>query len=152
MWLQAAYLEGATLARRSSAAALLDLVKAFNRVSHAALLVAAERWSFPLWILRLSVAAYRMGRRIAINGLLSNVIYACRSITAGSTFATTELRLLLLSALESVAAAFPALPLMVYVDDMFLAAIGTENYVCRMLPAAVRLLARKHKLWSSRCP
>ena len=101
------------------------------------------RWNFPLWILRLSVAAYRMGKRISINGLLSSVIIACRSITAGSAFATTELRLLLLSALDEVAAAFPTLPLMVYVDDMFLASFGSDMYVCRMLPAAVRLLARE---------
>ena len=127
------------MAQRSSAAALLDFVKAFDRMSHSALVKAAMRWNFPLWILRLSVAAYRMGRRISINGLLSCVIVASRSITAGSAFATTELRLLLLSALDAMAAAFPSLPLVVYVDDMFLASFGSERYVCRMLPAAVRL-------------
>ena len=96
-----------------------------------------------IWILRFNIAAYCMGRRISINGFLSKVVIACRSITAGSTFATTELRLLLLIALDFVAAAFPALPLMVYVDDTFLAAVGIPQYVCRKLPAAVRLLARE---------
>ena len=140
LWLQAAHLESAALAKRASAASLVDLVKAFERVSHVALLDAALRWDYPIWILRLSLAAYRLARRISINGILSGALLALRGITAGSVFATTELRLLLLVALDDVAAAFPELPLHVYVDDMFLAVVGAPRHVCRVLTDATVLL------------
>ena len=68
-------------------------------------------WDYPLWALRLSIAANRLGRRISINGMLSSDMTACRGITAGTAFATAELRLLLLTALDNVVRAFPALPL-----------------------------------------
>ena len=83
LWLQAAHLEHAALSRRESAATLIDLVKAFDHVSHTALRDQAAKWDFPAWILRLSIAAYRLGRRISISGIVSAVIYAARGITAG---------------------------------------------------------------------
>ena len=96
-----------------------------------------------MWILRLSLAAYRLGRRVAIAGVVSAIIIACRGITAGSTFATTELRVLMISALDFVHRAFPSLPLQVYVDDLFVAAEGSRQRVCRSLPVATRLLVHE---------
>jgi hypothetical protein len=141
-WLQAAVMENAALSRTAAAASLIDLTKAFERVSHVGLLAAAQRWDYPLWALRLSVAAYRLGRRVSVNSILSSVVVACRGITAGSSFATTELRLILLTALESLAHAYPALPLFIYVDDMFLAATGTPRHVCKVLTDATTHLVR----------
>ena len=45
---------------------LLDLIKAFDRVSHLWLVRKAKRLQYPLLILRLSIAAYRMPRVIAV--------------------------------------------------------------------------------------
>ena len=72
------------------------MVKAFERVCHISLLNQAKQWRYPLWLLRLTIAAYRLGRRISINGVVSALVTAFRGITAGSVTATTELRLLLL--------------------------------------------------------
>ena len=110
LWLQAAHLEHAALSRRESAATLVDLVKAFDHVSHTALRDQAARWDYPTWILRLSIAAYRLGRRISISGVVSAVIVAVRGITAGSTFATTELRVLIIGALGHGASCLPLAP------------------------------------------
>ena len=140
LWLQAAHLEHAALSRRESAATLIDLVNAFDHVSHTALRDQAAKWDYPAWILRLSIAANRLGRRISIGGIVSAVIAACRGITAGSTFATTELRVLVLAALDLVHRAFPSLPMHICVDDMFIHAEGTRQRVCRSLPVATRLL------------
>jgi hypothetical protein len=140
LWLQAAHLEHAALTQQAAAATLVDLVKAFERLSHVGLLTAAKRWEYPMWALRLSIAAYRLGRRVSIQGVLSAIVVACRGITAGSSFATTELRLLLLAALDNLHAAFPSLPLHVYVDDMFLAALGAPRHVCMTLTRATRQL------------
>ena len=59
VWLQAPYMEGACMAKRSLAAALRDLVKAFDHVSHSALAIAAMRWNFLLWFLLMGVAAHQ---------------------------------------------------------------------------------------------
>jgi hypothetical protein len=85
-------MENAALSRTAAVASLIERTKAFERVSRVGLVAAAQRWSYPLWALRFSVAAYRLGRRVSIDGVLSSVVAACRGITAGSTFATTELR------------------------------------------------------------
>ena len=120
MWLQAAAFEEASLANRAAAASLVDLVKAFERVRYDVLLQEAMRWGYPIWLLRLTLAAYRLGRRISICGVLSEVVWACRGITAGSVSATTELRMTLLHLLDGIVRLFPAILLHVYVDNMFL--------------------------------
>ncbi|MCP3879746.1 MAG: hypothetical protein GY701_15350, partial [Sulfitobacter sp.] len=160
-WIQAATMEAGARARAAasastgalppgaphppsaSAAALIDLVKAFERVPHHILALEANALRFPAWLLRLSLAAYRIPRRISIGGVLSVSLVATRGITAGSSFATTELRLILIRCLDRVRARYPP-PLFrmcVYVDDMFLSARGTCDGVLRDLPRATRLLA-----------
>ena len=61
-WKQAARAELAAAAsyQVGYGIALLDLVKAFERVPHRLLVQEALELGFPLWILRLSLAAYRL--------------------------------------------------------------------------------------------
>ena len=91
-WTVAFRAEAAALSAQEHAVALLDLVKAFERVPHHLLAVAAARKGYPLVLLRLSLAAYRMQRVIGIEGVFSRLLIATRGITAGSGTATTELR------------------------------------------------------------
>ena len=77
------------------AAALIDLVKAFEMIPHAHLVQAARQHGFSLKVLRLSLAAYRLTRVIGVDGVFSEQMQATRGITAGSGMATSELRLLL---------------------------------------------------------
>ena len=112
-------LEHAANTSLASAASFSDLVKAFDRVNHMVLIAEAQHWDYPMWILRLCLAAYRMGRRITMNGIVSHVIFALRGLTAGSVTATTEMRCLMLRTLDFVVRAFPAVPLQGYVDDMY---------------------------------
>ena len=65
-------------------------------VPHCLLAAAAVAKGYPLVILRLSLASYRLARSVGIEGNYSRLIVACRGITAGSGFATSELRVLLL--------------------------------------------------------
>ena len=139
-WIQASLLENAAAARLASAASLIDLVKAFERVPHQQLVAEGLHWDYPMWILRLTIAAYRLGRRISIGGIVSGMIFALRGITAGSVTATTELRLLLLRALDGLVAASPV-PLQVYVDDIFQHFAASLKVVIRDLPVAFRLMA-----------
>ena len=94
-WLEAFGAETAAAGGHSHAATLLDLTKAFETVPHKYLLDAAKQHGFSLRVLRLSLAAYRVARVIGIDWIFSRKVTATRGITAGSGFATTELRLLL---------------------------------------------------------
>ena len=85
------------------AALLLDLVKAFERVPHEWLIAQGVRFRYPLLVLRLSIRAYRLHRALVVEGICSALLRATRGITAGSGFATTELRVLIGSTIEVAA-------------------------------------------------
>ena len=91
-WLAAFSAEAAAASGADHAAALLDLVKAFEMIPHRLLVRAARKHGFSLKVLRLSLAAYRIARTIGVDGVFSDCLRATRGITAGSGFATTELR------------------------------------------------------------
>lgn len=100
------------------AQSLLDLVTAFEMIPHHLIVSAARTHGFSPWFLRLSLAAYRLPRAIGVEGVYSRLIVASRGITAGSGFATTELRILLLDIVDQAYQLFPSLELAVYVDDI----------------------------------
>ena len=112
---------------------LLDLVKAFERVPHHVLVREAARLQFPLWVLRLSLAAYRLGRVLRVDGAISSVVVAVRGITAGSGLATTEMRILLLHIVDRACALYPAVTPTLFVDDLSAEVAGTKRYILRNL-------------------
>ena len=69
-WQQAARAELATCCHHAEwACTLLDLVKAFERVPHDILFREARRLKYPLWLLRLSLATYRLVRVVRVGGV-----------------------------------------------------------------------------------
>jgi len=100
-WQVAFRAENAALMQEQYAQALLDLVKAFEKVPHHLVYRAARKHGYNLWLLRLSIAAYRLPRTVGIEAVYSRLIVAVCGITAGSGFATTELRILLLDVIDS---------------------------------------------------
>ena len=134
-WIASFQAETATADRRGHVAGLLDLVKAFERVPHDRIAEAARRHGFPLALVRLSLAAYRLRRTIGVDGIFSALVVACRGITAGWAFATTELRLILITTVELACRWWPRAQITVYVDDITVA-------VSDALDAAARIVAR----------
>jgi hypothetical protein len=88
--------EATALVKHEFAAGLIDLVKAFETVPHHILVQIAIQLGYPLALLRLCLASYRLQRSIGIEGVYSKAVTATRGITAGSGTAATELKLLLL--------------------------------------------------------
>ena len=121
--------EGPDDERPAWAMVLLDLVKAFDHVSHTALMEQARLTAYPAWLIRLSVAAYRAPRCVTNDGLMGPICYARRGITAGSSLATVELRVMLVRALREVTARHPQAPLTVFVDDTSIEGAGTRAQV-----------------------
>lgn len=73
--------------------------------------------------------------------MFSAAIRATRGITAGSGFATTELRLLLIDVIDVLHRLPRAVSLIVYVDDMTIDCIGPPRLVADSVAAATRLVA-----------
>ena len=62
--------------------ALLDLVKVFDVVTHWVLIREGLDLGYPLWLLRLSLAIYKMLRVIRVRKVVSGLVWAFRSMTA----------------------------------------------------------------------
>ena len=116
-WQCAFRAENAALCKLNYAQALLDLVKAFEKVPHHHLARAARKRGYNLWLLRASIAAYRLPRAIGVDGVYTSLIIATCGITAGSVFATTELRLLMMDALDFTCNIWTSVQVTLYVDD-----------------------------------
>ena len=88
-WNQAARAEMAAMGRWKTgyAQALLDLVKAFERVPYWLLVQEALALGYPLWLLRLSIATYQLPRTLRVGKVCSGLLVAIRGITAGSGLA-----------------------------------------------------------------
>ena len=140
----------ASLAGLDYAQALLDLVKAFETVPHWVLAEAAKLKGYPIALLRLSLAAYRLARTIGVDGVYSRLIVATRGITAGSGFATSELRVLMLDLIFALQARWANIIITkVYVDDLTLSITGFPQTIIRELASAISTLPCT--CWRRRC-
>ena len=117
-WISAWEAEAAKDRGALFAQALLDLTKAFETVPHQRLWEMAQQKGYPLKVLRLALAAYRLPRAIGADGVYSRKIQATRGITAGSGTATAELRILILQLLDILEVQCPDVSAKVFVDDI----------------------------------
>ena len=101
-------------------AVLADIEKCYEYVRHSDLILQARKRHYPLAILRLSIWAYRSARRLQLHGIISDPIFATQGIIAGSSFATFELKLVMIDAGNRHVAQYPNVPLSIYVDDLVL--------------------------------
>lgn len=97
---------------------LLDLVKAYERIPHWVLLWEALRHGYPVWLLELSIAVYRLRRVIRVDEAVSEVILAVQGIVAGSGAATTEMKLLMIDVIDKAFTVYPSIQPKVFVDDV----------------------------------
>ena len=121
--------EAAANSSRTYGQALLDLVKAFERIPHHLLVLAAMKHGYCLVLLRLSLDAYRCTRTLVDNKVCSRLILALCGITAGSGTAATELRMLVLDVIDQAYVLFPTISLIVFVDDFTIEFAGTFYHV-----------------------
>ena len=121
-WLSALHAEGAGYDDSFYLQALLDLAKAFEGVPHDRLWEAAEKLGYPLALLRLALAVYRMPRTVTAGGVFSRKVWPTCGITAGSGSATSELRALTVGLYDLLREVAPQAALVIYVDDVNLEA------------------------------
>ena len=95
-----------------------------------------------LWLLRLSLAAYSLGRVLVIDGTCSIVVCAARGLTAGSGFATIELRVMSIEIGDAVVASSLHATLTLCFDDATIEAADTHKISAIEKVAATRTLVR----------
>jgi len=139
-WRQAARSEQAAARNWHYGAALLDMVKAFERVPHDILVAKAVTKGYPLRLLRVSLSAYRLARTLTVQGACSRLVIAVRGITAGAGHAVVELRLLLGDLWDDVYKIYRSVDLTVFVDDSTLEARGTRRFIIWLMPRVLRLV------------
>ena len=130
-WNQAARAELASVGKWKTgyAQALLDLVKAFERVPYWLLVQEAVGMGYPVWLLRLSIATYKLPRTLRVGKVCSALIVAFRGITAGSGLATTEMRLVMVRKVERALSAHPSVEPTLFVDDLSAECTGPEKMI-----------------------
>ena len=110
-------------------------------VPHDVLVRAAHAKVYPLPLLRLCLAAYRLHRAIGVDGNYSRKLLATRDILAGAGFAALELRLLLLDLMQILRQKWgPELVLKLYVDDLTLAWRTRPGLLIRNLVAVIEFV------------
>ncbi|HUU60977.1 MAG TPA: reverse transcriptase domain-containing protein, partial [Acidimicrobiia bacterium] len=143
VWKQAARAELAAVVGTDYALVLLDLVKAFERVPHDVVLREAKKLGYPMWLLRLSFATYRLGRVLRVGNVVSTVVVAARGITAGSGFATTELRIMMIDIVDAALKVYPTVSPTLYVDDLGMESCGGPAHILRNLVGFVTMVCRR---------
>jgi hypothetical protein len=108
---------------------LIDLRKCFEHLSRDLLWEACARHGYPMHVARLSITSYGWTRfLLGRYDLCGREVNASRGIAAGSPFATTELKVYLLTLAQAIKATHgPGLTLSIYVDDFSLAVRGKSS-------------------------
>jgi len=119
------------------AGALLDMVKAFERVPLDWLVRQGVKYSYPMQVLALSIRAYQLPRTILVEGVCSDLIIALRGITAGAGHATIELRLLLIQWVDETLTLY-MVTISIYVDDASIEATGSSKFVRHNVSGATK--------------
>ena len=132
----AVYTEVSTSVGTETADVMLDLVKAFERVVWSRLAAQGVKYNYPLVVLRASLATYRFGRVVTVQSVCAQLLFATRGIVAGSSSATTELRLALIEIMDCSVASYPSIKHFVMVDDTRLQTAGPGKKIARVLVRA----------------
>jgi hypothetical protein len=126
------------------AQSLLDLFQAFESVPHRRVVEAARKHGYKLWLLRLSLASYRLRRTVGVDGTYSQLRLAARGVTAGSGFTTFGLRVLLMDVVDGVRNNWAWVSVSLYVDDMVISSAGPGKQAAIDVAGAIRHLGLQH--------
>ena len=135
-WHQSLLDEAAKADGLASAAALMDLSKAFERVALHHVWAAGVRHGFPLRILKLILEAFAFARRLSYQGSISEAILTLSAVLAGGGFAQVALYLVLLDPIDQVQVTYPiGVTICTYVDDIGVHVVGHESVVATVIAA-----------------
>ena len=120
---------------------LLDLTKAFDMVPRWLLVREAVELGDPLKLLRLSIATYKLRRVIRVGKVVSKVVGSTTGIVAGSGFATTEMRLVMIRVIDRALTLFPTITPTLFVDDLAAAVCAPAKHAIAQMGGFIEYIA-----------
>ena len=142
-WKQAARGEAAAATGNDYAQVLLDLVKTFERIPYKVFLREADRLGYPVRMIRLAIATYRLPRVIRVGASYSDIIIAVRGIVAGSGLATTEMRICMIDCVDSALAAHPTIEPTLFVADLSGERDGSHKVIVQEIGGFIEKVAKR---------
>ena len=106
------------------------------------LLQEATALGYPLRVLRLSIATYLLERVIRIGRVVSKSVVAIRGITAGSGFATTEMRIIMIRIVDEACKLYPMIVPTLFVDDLATDVTAPAKFVVKQLGGVIETVAK----------
>ena len=79
------------------------------------------------------MAIYKMKRVIRIGKVVSMTLWAATGITAGSGFATTEMRIIMIRVIDRAYVLYPTVNPILFVDDLAADMCGPASHIVREL-------------------
>ena len=120
---------------------LLGLIKAFDKVPLWLLVREAVALGDPLKLLGLSIATYQLMRVIRIGKVVSKAMYAITGITAGSGFATSEMRLVMIRVIDRTLKLYPTITPTLFVDDLAAAVCAPAKHAVKQMGGFIEYVA-----------
>ena len=141
-WRVAAFAEYAKATGKHAVAALFDIVKAYENITHARLKQEAEKHGFSLALVRYLISIYAMPRCIRVGQVATEIVRASRTVVPGDSFADLLMRLSIMSIMDLLAETWPPprLHIGVIVDDIQLLALGNANDTASTIAEATTML------------
>ena len=118
--------------RSRSLGLVLDLAKAFERVSFPVVWAWATHFSFPRKILRVLCGYFEHQRRVQFEGCAAEPLQTISATLPGSKWSCLFLRIVLQNALSEVTKIYPPLKLRVFVDDITALLKGKNREIAQM--------------------
>ena len=118
---------------------------AFDLVPHWVLIREGLDLGYPLWLLRLSLATYKMKRVLRVKKVVSGLVWAFMGMTAGSGFATTEMRVVMINLVEKALRAHPSVTPTLFVDDLAAESAGPDLRIKKELGTFITVIAEGFK-------
>ena len=148
VWKASLAAEYAQATKQSVATAMVDVEKAFERFNFRWLCRAAQRYGFPLRMLRGLLVLYSGARCLVVDGIATSIVHAmAHGVIAGCAHATAMMKLALLESLDHTVAKWPLVETSVVVDDTQFQAVGTKQLVEAVVRGATNTFcehAREH--------
>ena len=126
--------------QQGAVALVLDLAKAFERVSLPVVWAWARRFSFPRKILRVLCDYFEQQRRVQFEGCAAEPLTTITAILPGSKWSCLLLRIVLQDALSEVTKIYPPFKLRVFVDDITALLMGKNKVAAEMAKKVMKKL------------
>ena len=136
VWRAAVRAEGSHAEGHSAAAVLEDMEAFYQAIGHQRLLQQAELHGFSLILLRLAIHMYRGPRHLMLGRSVAAPARPTKGAVPGCTFACTLVKVYYLSSFDQFVIRRPLVLLDVFVDDLQVAAQGTDALVLSLLTEA----------------